>query len=141
MLKISEAAVLGLHAAVVLAEIPGEQRSTGELARALGVSEAHLSKVLQRLARHGLVRSVRGPGGGFSLAAEPQEVTLLQVYEAIEGPLAPSDCLLDAAQCGGSDCILGGLLTTVNRQVREYLTATRLADLACGYAAVVGRAS
>jgi Rrf2 family protein len=133
MLRISEAAALALHAAALLASEPGEQRSTGEMARSLQVSEAHLSKVLQRLGRHNLVRSSRGPRGGWLLSADPQEVTLLQVYEAVEGPLAPSSCLLEGRHCNGQSCILGGLLEVVNRQVMDYLSSTRLASLACGY--------
>jgi Rrf2 family protein len=133
MLRISEAAALALHAAALLATEPDEQRSTGEMARSLQVSEAHLSKVLQRLGRHGLVRSSRGPRGGWVMNADPEKVTLLQVYEAVEGPLAPSSCLLEGRRCSGQSCILGGLLEVVNRQVIDYLSNTRLASLACSY--------
>jgi len=128
VLKVSEAASLALHAMVLLAA-RDEVVSTGEIASTLRVSVAHLSKVLQRLARVGLVRSIRGPKGGFILGKASEEITLLDVYEAIEGPLVPSNCLLNTPVCSGERCILGGLLETVNEQVREYLAGTRLSEL------------
>lgn len=129
MLKISEAASLALHAMVFLAAKPHRLVSTREMASTLHISEAHLSKVLQRLARAGLVRSIRGPKGGFMLTRAGDRISLLDVYEAIEGPLVSSTCLLGTSACGGEQCILGGLLGIVDKLVREYLTETRLSEL------------
>ncbi|MCF8044104.1 MAG: Rrf2 family transcriptional regulator, partial [Desulfarculaceae bacterium] len=72
LLKISEAASLALHTMGLLASRPGEQVPTRELAARLKVSEAHLAKVMQRLGRAGLVRSQRGPKGGFALERNPE---------------------------------------------------------------------
>ena len=94
MLRISEAASLAIHAMAVVAGKPEEVHSTHGVATALGVSEAHLAKVMQRLTRAGLVSSVRGPKGGFVLARPAAEVTLLAIFEAIEGHLEPKGCLL-----------------------------------------------
>jgi Rrf2 family protein len=126
LLKVSEAASLALHSAVVLTSHPEGPVPTGEIASQLDVSEAHLSKVLQRLARCGLVRSVRGPKGGFVLGKSADKVSLLEVYEAIDGPLAVSDCLFDRGPCGRARCILGTLVTRLGEQVRDYLSKTRL---------------
>ncbi len=128
VLNISEAVSLAFHSMAVLVQDPEVLHSTRGMATMLGVSEAHLSKVLQRLHRAGLVRSVRGPRGGFGLAEGAEEATLLSIYEAIEGPLTPAGCLLSRPVCGGN-CILGGLLDEVNRSVREHLAGTRLYDL------------
>jgi Rrf2 family protein len=76
------------------------------------------------------VRSTRGPKGGFALARPAGRITLEEVYEAIDGPLGDSQCLLGRPVCNGSRCILGGLLNSVNRQVRRYLHTTRLSALA-----------
>ena len=133
VLKISEAASLAMHASVMLAANSNRLTSTAEAASALGVSEAHLSKVLQRLAHAGLVRAMRGPKGGFALAKPGSRITLLKVFEAIEGKLMPSSCLLGKRVCDGTNCILGTLLDTTNRKVREYLAATRLSDLTSVY--------
>lgn len=133
LLRISEATSLALHTMVLLAANQERLRSTKAIASALDVSEAHLAKVLQRLARVGLVRSTRGPNGGFALDSHPDEVTLLEVYEAIEGPLVPTDCLLAVPVCGDNGCILGDLLETVNKQVKDYLAGTTLSRLADKY--------
>ncbi len=129
LLRISDATSLAFHSIVLLAANPERPWPTAEIASALHASEAHLSKVLQRLAHHGLVRSTRGPGGGFALSRAADRITLLEVYEAVEGPLVASNCLLDTPVCGGAQCILGGLLEAVNRQVADYLSGTRVADL------------
>jgi len=129
LLKISEAASLALHTMVYLAANDGRLATTHEIGEVLRVSEAHLAKVLQRLAKVGLVDSTRGPRGGFCPARAAADMSLLEVYEAIEGPLTPTNCLLGTPICSGEKCILGGLLETVNRQVQEYLASTTLADL------------
>ena len=129
LLKISEAASLALHTMVYLAANDRRLATTHEIGEVLGVSEAHLAKVLQRLAKVGLVDSTRGPRGGFCLGRAGDDISLLEVYEAIEGPLADTVCLLGQPICSGEKCILGGLLETVNRQAREYLGATALSDL------------
>lgn len=129
ILKVSEAASLGLHTMAYLAAQPNKRISTHEVAEKLKVSEAHLAKVMQRLGRAGLVVSQRGPKGGFTLAKPPDKITLLEVYEAIEGKLNKTGCLLGKPVCDG-DCILGGLLNGLDRQVREYFSTTKLLDIA-----------
>jgi len=140
VLNISEAAVLGLHATALLAGSGDDHLSTREMAGALGASEAHLAKVMQRLARAHLVHSVRGPGGGFKLSRAAAEVSLLDVYQAIEGPLDESTCLMAIPACGGDKCVLGDLLRRISAQVRTYLEQTRLSDLAFVKELLAGRA-
>ena len=127
LLKISEAASLAMHTMGLLAAEPGRLISTREMASRLRVSEAHLAKVMQRLGRGGLVRSQRGPKGGFRLVRRPEDITLLEVYEATEGPLREQRCLLGNPMCSGN-CIMGGLLERVGDEVRDYFATTRLSD-------------
>jgi len=129
MMKVSEAASLALHAMVLLASNPEKVFSTREIASVLDASEAHLSKVLQRLARCGLVKSNRGPKGGFTLAKSNERITLLEVYEVIEGPLLASNCLLDTPLCGGEKCIFGRLLKDAGERFREYMASTKLSEV------------
>ncbi len=131
--RISEASSIAFHATTMLAALPDRMLTTRQIASTLGVSEAHLSKVLQRLAKAGLVKATRGPKGGFELESPGAEVTLLDVYEAIEGPLADVGCLLGKPVCGPNGCILGGLLESVNQQVRQYLENSKLSDLTEAY--------
>jgi Rrf2 family protein len=129
VLNISDAAALALHAMAFLAGQPERRLATADIASELHVSETHLSKVLQRLAKAGLVKSVRGPRGGFMLARSADEIRLLDAYEAIEGPLADTRCILGLPTCGATRCILGDLVTSVNARVRDYLTKTKLSGV------------
>lgn len=129
MLNLSEGACIGLHSMVLLAVYKDEKLlKASQIADALNVSKAHLSKVLQRLAKDGFVESTRGPGGGFKLKKEPGNVTLLDIYESIEGPLVMGDCLFGEAMCSGH-CMFGSLIEEVNSKVRNYLEDTTLSGL------------
>ncbi len=99
LLRISEAAALALHTTELLARNLDRYVTAQEIAETLSISEHHLQKVHQRLSKAGVIRSVRGPGGGVQLAMAPEDVTLMRVYEAIEGPYQPDQCLLNRATC------------------------------------------
>lgn len=124
--RISDAASLALHAMAMLAACQHNKLTVHEIASELDVSENHLSKVCQRLVKAGLVKSERGPKGGLDVAKDPREINFLQVYEAIEGPLVDSHCLLGRDACDPSDCILGGLMESINNEVREHFSQTTL---------------
>jgi Rrf2 family protein len=130
ILRISEAVSLALHAMTFLAAHGDRPHSTKEIAERLGVSEAHLSKVLQRLNKGKLVRSVRGPKGGFLIKGRPGSIKLLGVYECIEGEVPACDCLLASPVCSGNDCIFGNLPATTSARFREYLANTKITDFA-----------
>ena len=128
--NISEAANLAIHALTYLANNPQLQPvSTGHVAQELGASENHLSKVFQRLTKSGLVSSVRGPSGGFSLAWDPGEITLREIYEAIDGALTKDNCLLGHPSCDRDTCVFGDLVTNISSQVDNHFTNTTLKDL------------
>ncbi len=129
LLNLSEATSIAMHAMVYLAANEDTPCSTSKVGSSLQLSEAHLAKVFQRLGKVGLVRSIRGPGGGFMLARERSGITLLEVYEAIEGPFLPADCLMDKSVCKGSHCILGGLLQLLNKEMEAHLSNTKISDL------------
>jgi len=134
VLNISDAASLGLHAIVYLARCPERVIPTHEVASELGVSEAHLAKVFQRLAKVGLLTSRRGPRGGFLLARRSDQISLLEVYEAIDGPLAAGDCLAGTPICDGRQCIFGDLLSKLHNQIRRHFASTKLSKAATVYA-------
>jgi Rrf2 family protein len=129
ILNISEAASLAMHASAYLACHGGGNLPIKSIAKGLGRSEHHLSKVMQRLSRAGIVSSIRGPGGGFTLARDPGQISLLDVFEAIEGPYEPNTCLFPQPVCTGEVCILGGLICKTANDVKDHLQSTRLSDL------------
>jgi len=131
-IAISEAATLAIHAlAYIATQKDPKPISTGRVAESFGFSEAHLSKVFQRLNKSGFLRSVRGPRGGFMLAKDPEEITLLDIYEAIDGPISRhGPCLLHKKECEFGDCVFGDLLETIPEQIESHFSGTTLADLA-----------
>ncbi|MGQ9748050.1 MAG: RrF2 family transcriptional regulator [Candidatus Caldatribacteriaceae bacterium] len=129
ILKISEALSLAIHGLSLLALEEGDQEKVKDLASKIGVSKAHLAKVLQQLVKAGILYSTRGPKGGFVLAKQPEKITLLEIYQAVEGPLREEACLLQKEVCPFSRCIFGDFLPVANRQFREYLAQRTLADV------------
>ena len=129
-LKISDATNLGFHALIYLAINYEKQLpvSTVEIAEQFNISSNHLSKVLQRLTKARIVKSVRGPKGGFVLAKDPSEVSLKEIYEAIDGSIVTGDvCLLDKKRCNMSMCILGSLIGDIEHMVVDRFEKTTLA--------------
>jgi Rrf2 family protein len=128
VVKFTEAASLALHSMALLAAERERRFQIHDIADALPGSTSHLAKVLQRLAKVGLITSVRGRGGGFVLARDPAQITMLEVYEAIEGRLDVRGCAFPDPQCSG-DCIFGDALGAASRLIRERLAHTRLSEL------------
>lgn len=132
LLRISDAVSLAFHTLWLLAEQENEEGylSTPDIADKLAVSEHHLQKVHQRLTKAGFIRAVRGPKGGFCLNRPASEITLLEVFESIDGPMEPSRCLLGRAQCRMENCLLGCLVDQVNQLVRTHFERITLDQLA-----------
>ncbi len=129
-IRIPEAVSLALHSMAILAASPEAVLPTREIAETLGGSSAHLAKVLKTLEHEGFLRSQRGPSGGFQLARTADSITLLEIYEVIEGPLTTEGCLLATRLCLGDGCVFGILLDSLDNQFREHLGKTRLTQLA-----------
>jgi Rrf2 family protein len=131
VIRISEAASLALHCMALLAANEGRgMQNVKQLARQTKSSEAHLAKVLGRLAKSGMVRSTRGPGGGFMLAKPSALINLLAIFEAIEGPIEPERCLLNKDSCLLTNCLFDGILGRLTTQFREHFADFSLAHFA-----------
>lgn len=132
MIRISEAASLAVHGMALLAAAGPGRLSVETMAKQTAASQAHLAKVLQRLAKAELVEAVRGPGGGYSLARPAEDISLLEVYEAIEGPLPEQSCLRQGAACPFARCLFGDLFHRVTNETREYFAGRSLLDVVQG---------
>jgi Rrf2 family protein len=81
-------------------EVAGHGRiSAARVASLQNISPTFLGKIVQSLAKAGILATRRGVGGGISLAVPVESITLLQVIEAVEGPLCLNDCLTNPPQC------------------------------------------
>ena len=126
--RASEYAMLGLLA---LSRRPaGSVEMVDVLAHEEGVPTSFLGKIFQSLSRAGIVKSARGSGGGFSLVRTPQEITVLEVIEAVEGPIALQRCLETDSDCTHREgCALCGLFSEAQDRVKEVFGRTSVAEL------------
>ena len=130
LLNISEAANIAMHAMTYLANHARKRPvAVAEIAEHYTVSKDHLNKVLQRLKRAGLVKSTRGPRGGFRLAKPAEQISLLTIYESIDGPLVEGHCLMGSPMCQRNQCILGDLIGKIHAQAGNRLAETVLSQL------------
>lgn len=120
-----------LRVLMYLAIEPGKLATIPEIAAAYAISENHLMKVVQHLAREGLVESTRGRGGGIRLARAPESIRIGAVLRAAEGDEAIVPCLGDppGACCIFPVCELKGLLVDAFDALYATLDEHTLADL------------
>ncbi len=90
-----------------------------------------MGKIFQNLVRSGLLRSVKGPGGGFSLTRSADEISLYQIKEAIDGTADLYRCAVGLDRCEDSTpCPLHDTFKPLRLEIRHYLEQTTLADMA-----------
>ena len=124
----SEYALLGL--ALVASRPKGEVVPLAEIAAARRLPRTFLAKTFQKLARHGLLVAHRGPGRGYALARRPDEISLREVLEAIEGPDLFTRCLFWNAHCSDTKpCLLHRHMKSLVPDVRGALDRLTLVDL------------
>ncbi len=109
----------------------GTRVAASEIARGIGAPESFVSKVLQQLVQHSMVTSHRGAGGGFHLAVRPEEVSLLDVVEIVEGPLQINLCLPGEATCDRrSWCGAHPVWSDAQAALKKVLASVSIAQLA-----------
>jgi Rrf2 family protein len=103
-----------------------------EIARKEKISPKYLSIVIIPLRTAGLVKSKRGPFGGYSLAKPSNKITLKEIIDVLEGGMCIVDCIKDPKKCLRSDlCATRDLWTIVNNEISHKLDSITLWDLAC----------
>jgi Rrf2 family transcriptional regulator, nitric oxide-sensitive transcriptional repressor len=126
---------LGLHTdyalrtLIYLAGRPA-RASVAEVAAFYAISKDHVAKVVQSLARHGYLRSIRGAGGGIELARRPEEVRIGQVIQEFEGNLHLLECVGVENVCViQPGCKLRTVLAQAERLQIDFLNSVRLSDV------------
>lgn len=130
IIKISDATALAMHSLVHLALHQEGGSTTAQIADVFEASRHHLAKVHQKLTKAGYITSSRGPAGGVSLAKEADTISLLEIYELMEGSMLCQPCLFGKDKCPRNDCVLGALLPGLAEQVHNYFEKTTIAQLA-----------
>jgi Rrf2 family protein len=101
------------------------------LADEQGIPERYLAKIVQDLRRSGLIRSVRGAHGGYRLSRPPARISLLDVWEALEGNLCPVDCLDAPRSCERADeCVTRNVWNELRAAMAGVMSAKTLDELA-----------
>lgn len=125
VVTISEAASIALHGMILIArsESPVNVLQIAELT---GASRHHVAKIMQRLAKNNYLSSYRGPSGGFTLKREPANITLLEIYQTIEGEIEINPCPLDKQICPFDKCIMNNVTNQMTIQFREHMKTQTL---------------
>jgi Rrf2 family protein len=120
----------GLRALVHLACSADGPVMVRNIAEAEGIPQPFLHKILEELADHGIVNVRRGRAGGFTLAADPERVSVRQVADILQGALAVNRCVLGNGACGREEeCALHEAWVGVQAQIMDLLDRLSLADL------------
>jgi FeS assembly SUF system regulator len=131
MLKLSRLTDYGTVVLAHMARAPDARHRASELALATHLGEATVRKLLKLLTRGGIVVSQRGAGGGYTLARPPDRISAVEVIDALEGPVALTECSGEHHSCEHErGCALEHNWQQINRAVREALRAISLAELA-----------
>jgi len=112
---------------------PGEVVTAQEIARREKVPLRFLLKIMRSLVEAGIVKSVRGVTGGYALARPPGKITLLDVVEAVEGPVRLNRCLIDQEYCTkrwANRCPVHQILEVIQNAVIQELARHNFAELA-----------
>jgi Rrf2 family transcriptional regulator, nitric oxide-sensitive transcriptional repressor len=126
---ISQTAEYALRAIVFLAEKGSKPQTIQQIARVTQVPAGYLSKVMQGLARSGLVNSQRGLHGGFTLAATPSELTIYEIVQAVDPIPRITRCPLNNPAHATELCALHRRLDEAAAQVERSFRESTVADL------------
>lgn len=130
-MQLTRAGEYAVKSLVYLAmQSPDTRVMASEVAVAEDIPINFVRKILESLAKTGLVKSFRGAGGGFTLGRNPEDITLRHVVEAIEGPLALNQCQMPSACTHLDDCVMSPIWLEAQRAVENVLSGYSLADIA-----------
>jgi FeS assembly SUF system regulator len=130
MLRLSKMTDYGTVIMAQMAARPLDIFSAAEIAAACGLAVTTASKILKTLARHALLKSVRGAKGGYMLARSPDRISVAEIIAALEGPLAVTECGVPTGHCSQeAKCPSRDNWRQLNTVVRGILDGVTLLDL------------
>ncbi len=128
-MRVSPAAELAVRGAVILAREYGQGPVTlDSICAKRDLPKQYMVKIFSSLARAGLVTPVRGKRGGYMLSRAPKDVSLLDIIEAVEGPVALNYCQQDPPQCDEDSCPIRSVWDNLQQAVCSSLGAMHLSD-------------
>ena len=127
MLRLSEGTAIALHS-IVYINNASHPATVKEISTKFGISDNHLSKVLQRLVREGILVSEKGPKGGFSIKNEYKNMSLLDVYEIFEGKFKCHRCLFNDGDGVCEKCIMSDFVENMDKAFINYMSNKKISD-------------
>ena len=129
-MQITRQADYAVRAMVYLAQIePNEKAATGRIAQDKGIPPSFLAKIVSQLSVAGLLQTSRGARGGVSLAKKAEEISLLDVVEAIDGPILLNDCVGESSACThDDDCPLKPVWCDAQKMLVDHLSKANFAQ-------------
>jgi FeS assembly SUF system regulator len=113
-----------------MAKEQGHTVNARGLAESTGIGQPTVMKLLKIMTAHGLLHSVQGRGGGYRLARPARQIPLTEIIEAVEGPIALTECNLDSGDCGiQHQCNTRPHWMHINNAIREALNGVTLEQL------------
>ncbi|MCS6910528.1 MAG: Rrf2 family transcriptional regulator [Anaerolineales bacterium] len=130
-MHITRQADYAVRAVLYLAQCgPGARVATAEVAREQHIPLTFLAKIVSQLSAAGILRATRGARGGIALARPPEDVSLLEIVEAIDGPITINECTTDPSLCPlGADCAVREVWCNVRADLTKRLGETSFGDL------------
>jgi len=130
-MQITRQADYAVRAVLYLSRMGDDQRAaTSKVAQAQRIPPSFLAKIISQLSIAGLLRTSRGARGGVTLARAPKDITLLEVVEAIDGPIMLNECVGDNATCAfDKDCPLRPVWCDAQEELVNRLKGTTFAQL------------
>lgn len=128
ILAISEANAIAFHGMALIAKSEIAINAS-DIAKISGSSKHHTSKVLQKLVKHGLLGSTRGPSGGFYLKVPAKDIILIEILEALEGNIEIHKCPIDNPVCPFGSCLMGGICFEISESLIKYMREHNLEDM------------
>ena len=131
-MKISTKGRYGLRILLDLALNDSEKpRMIRDISESQHISEKYISRLIIELRKAGFVRSVRGVNGGYTLTRKPEDISVLDVLETMEGPVAIVDCTNSSGEVcrRKSQCPTQRMWTEINQKIRSAFAAYTLKDL------------
>ena len=127
--KLSTKGRYGVRAMYDLACVYGQApQSVKCIAERQSIPEAYLEQLIAPLRKAGLVLSIRGAQGGYTLAREPKDISVGEILRAVEGPLAATDCITEP--CANSEgCAMHALWLRIHRGVNDLMDSISLQDM------------
>ena len=129
-MQITRQADYALRAMIYLARLePNRRAATSQIAEEQHIPPSFLAKIISQLSIAGLIHTSRGARGGVSMARTPGEISILEVVEAIDGPIALNECTEDPSACPfGDDCPLRPLWCDTQAELVDRLRKTTFAN-------------